>query len=122
MAAGRMSHWAEDWVRKSVGIFSFFRSSPPQRSADQAKERLQVLLALERSSSNAPSFLPQLQDDILKVIAKYIQIDNDKVLIEVERGPDVSMLDINIELPAAMEAKRPKAPARRRLEGAAAAT
>jgi septum formation topological specificity factor MinE len=56
------------------------------------------------------------------VIAKYIQIDNDKVLIEVERGPDVSMLDINIELPAAMEAKRPKAPARRRLEGAAAAT
>ena len=117
-----MSHWAEDWVRKSVGIFSFFRSSPPQRSADQAKERLQVLLALERSSSNAPSFLPQLQDDILKVIAKYIQIDNDKVLIEVERGPDVSMLDINIELPAAMEMKRPKAPARRRLEGAAAAT
>ena len=56
VAAGRMNHWAEDWVRKSVGIFSFFRSSPPQRSADQAKERLQVLLALERSSSNAPSF------------------------------------------------------------------
>jgi len=82
-----MSRWAEQWVRKSVGIFSFFRSSPPQqRSAEQAKERLQVLLALERSASNAPSFLPQLQDDILKVIAKYIQIDNDKVLIEVERG------------------------------------
>lgn len=117
-----MSPWAEEWVRKSVGIFSFFRSSPPQRSAEQAKERLQVLLALERTASNAPSFLPQLQDDIMKVIAKYVQIDNDKVLIEVERGPDVSMLDINIELPGATEAKRPKAPARRRLEGAAAAT
>ena len=103
-----MSRWAEEWVRKSVGIFSFFRTSPPQRSADQAKERLQVLLALERNSSNAPSFLPQLQDDILKVIAKYVQVDNDKVLIEVERGPDVSMLDINIELPATMEAKRTK--------------
>ena len=117
-----MSRWAEEWVRKSVGIFSFFRTSPPQRSADKAKERLQVLLALERSSNNAPSFLPQLQDDIIKVIAKYVQIENDKVMIEVERGPDVSMLDINIELPAAMEAKRPKAPARRRLAGAAAAT
>ena len=117
-----MSRWTEEWVRKSVGIFSFFRTSPPQRSADQAKERLQVLLALERNSSNAPSFLPQLQDDILKVIAKYVQVDNEKVLIEVERGPDVSMLDINIELPAAIEAKRAKAPARRRLEGAAAAT
>jgi cell division topological specificity factor len=65
-----MSLWAEDWVRKGVGIFSFFRTSPPQRSADQAKERLQVLLALERNSSNAPSFLPQLQDAIMKVIAK----------------------------------------------------
>jgi len=118
-----MSLWAEDWVRKSVGIFSFFSTSPPQRSADQAKERLQVLLALERNSNDAPSFLPQLQDDIMKVIAKYIQIDNDKVLIEVERGPDVSMLDINIELPAVSETKRIKAPAnKRRLEGAAAAT
>ncbi len=117
-----MSRWAEEWVRKSVGIFSFFRTSPPQRSADQAKERLQVLLALERNSSSAPSFLPQLQEDILKVIAKYVQVDNEKVLIEVERGPDVSMLDINIELPATMEAKRAKAPARRRLAGAAAAT
>ncbi len=117
-----MSLWAEDWVRKSVGIFSFFRTSPPQRSADQAKERLQVLLALERSSNNTPSFLPQLQDDIMKVIAKYIELDNDKVLIEVERGPDVSMLDINIELPAAPETRAPKASAGRRLEGAAAVT
>jgi len=117
-----MSRWREEWVRKSVGIFSFFRTSPPQRSADQAKERLQVLLALERNSGEAPSFLPQLQDDIIKVIAKYVQVENDKVLIEVERGPDVSMLDINIELPASTAAKRPKAPARRRLESAAAAT
>ncbi len=117
-----MSRWTEDWVRKSVGIFSFFRTSPPQRSADQAKERLQVLLALERNSNNAPSFLPQLQDDIMKVIAKYIQLDNDKVLIEVERGPDVSMLDINIELPATTETKHVKSPSKRSLEGAAAAT
>lgn len=117
-----MSHWAEDWVRKSVGIFSFFRTSPPQRSADQAKERLQVLLALERSSSNAPSFLPQLQEDIMKVIARYVQIDNDKVLIEVERGPDVSMLDINIELPATTEVKRVKPSPKGRLGGAATAT
>ncbi|MGI9500892.1 MAG: hypothetical protein ACR2P3_12710 [Geminicoccaceae bacterium] len=55
-------------------------------------------------------------------MAKYVQVDNEKVLIEVERGPDVSMLDINIELPATTEARRAKAPARRRLEGAAAAT
>ena len=36
----------------------------------------------------------------MKVIKKYVEIDNDKVSIEVERGPQVSVLDINIELPA----------------------
>jgi cell division topological specificity factor len=78
-----------------------FRAPPTPRTADTAKERLQVLLALERSSGSAwPNFLPQLQDDILKAIRKYVEVDKDKVSIEVERGPQVSMLDINIELPA----------------------
>jgi septum formation topological specificity factor MinE len=36
----------------------------------------------------------------MQAIKKYVEIDNDKVSIEVERGPLVSVLDINIELPA----------------------
>ena len=83
---------------RGVRLFSFFRS-PPARTADTAKQRLQVLLALERSGTSGPNFLPQLQEEILQVIKKYVEIDSDKVSIEVERGPDVSMLDINIELP-----------------------
>jgi len=92
----------EAWVRKSVGIFNFFRTPRP-RSADQAKERLQVLLALERNNNRGLSFLPQLQDEIVGVIKKYVEIDNNKISIEVERGQDISMLDINIELPTSME-------------------
>ena len=80
-------------------LFGFFRAPPP-RTADTAKERLQVLLALERSSSAWPNFLPQLQEDVMQAIKKYVEIDYDKVSIEVERGPQVSVLDINIELPA----------------------
>ena len=38
---------------------------------------------------------------MIKAIKKYVEIDRDKVSIEVERGPQVSVLDINIELPAA---------------------
>jgi cell division topological specificity factor len=90
------------WSRPSRGVklLSMFRTAPP-RTADTAKERLQILLALERSSSSSwPNFLPQLQKDIMQVIKKYVQIDDDKVSIEVERGPEVSMLDINVELPA----------------------
>jgi cell division topological specificity factor len=85
---------------RGVRLFRFFRAAPP-RTADTARERLQVLLALERSSGSGwPNFLPQLQEDIMQVIKKYVEVDNDKVSIEVERGPVVSMLDINIELPA----------------------
>lgn len=78
-----------------------FRAASP-RTADTAKERLQILLALERSSNNSswPNFLPQLQKDIMQVVKKYVEIEDDKVSIEVERGPEVSMLDINVELPA----------------------
>lgn len=96
-----MSILQEAWVRKSVGIFNFFRAPRP-RSADHAKERLQVLLAIERNHSGL-SFLPQLQEEIVDVIKKYVEIDNNKISIEVERGQDISMLDINIELPASME-------------------
>lgn len=93
-------------AERSVRLFNFFRPSPPSaRSADTAKERLQVLLALERRSGSGPNFLPQLQDEILQVIKKYVEIDNDKVTVEVDRRPEVSMLGINVELPTAAPSK-----------------
>ena len=54
---------------------------------------------LERNAGSGPSFLPQLQEELLQVIKKYVDIDNENVSIELERGPEASMLDINIELP-----------------------
>ena len=33
------------------------------------------------------------------MIKKYVDIDNENVSIELERGPEISMLDINIALP-----------------------
>jgi cell division topological specificity factor len=87
VAEERVSIFQRSFAGGGARLFSFLRAAPP-RSADTAKERLQVLLALERSSSSAwPNFLPQLQDDIMKVIKKYVDIDDDKVSIEVERGP-----------------------------------
>ena len=85
----------------------FLRPARPQASADAAKERLQLILAIERSSKGGQGlgFLPQLQKDILEVIKKYVEIDSDKVSIEVERGETVSMLEVNVELPAGMEVK-----------------
>jgi cell division topological specificity factor len=104
-------------AERSVRLFNFFRPSPASsRSADTAKERLQVLLAIERHGGSGPNFLPQLQDEILQVIKKYVEIDNDKVTVEVDRRPEVSMLGINIELPAAVKSK--VAPAQAAMQGA----
>lgn len=93
-----MSIFQRTFAERSGRLFGFFRSPAP-RSAETAKERLQILLALERNGNTWPNFLPQLQEDVMKAIRKYVEIDTDKVSIEVERGPQVSVLDINIELP-----------------------
>ena len=98
VAEERVSIFQRTFADAGGRLFGFFRTPTP-RSADTAKERLQILLALERSGSAWPNFLPQLQEDVMQAIRKYVEIDNDKVSIEVERGPQVSVLDINIELP-----------------------
>ena len=98
VAEGRVSIFQRTFADAGGRLFGFFRTPTP-RSADTARERLQILLALERSGSAWPNFLPQLQEDVMQAIRKYVEIDNDKVSIEVERGPQVSVLDINIELP-----------------------
>lgn len=84
---------------RGARLLDLFRP-PASATAETAKERLQVVLALERSVNSGPSFLPQLQDEILQVIKKYVDIDNENVSIELDRGPEMTMLDINIELPA----------------------
>ena len=91
-----------------MAIFDFLRR-PPKSSAVQAKERLQILLAHERADRDRPDFLPNLQKDILEVIARYMEIDRDKVMVKLERGTDVSTLEVNIELPGARDRRPPLA-------------
>lgn len=73
----------------------FFR---PQ-SAPAARERLQVLLAHERLSSEGSDLVTKLRDEILQVIARHVQVDNEKVNVRMERGAQVSTLAVDIEIP-----------------------
>lgn len=89
-----------------MSLFDVFRSpssssSARPRSAEIAKERLQILVAHERADRGGPDYLPMLQKEILQVIEKYIQIDSNKVEVKLERGTDISTLEVNIELPGA---------------------
>lgn len=83
-----------------MSLLEFFR---PQKknSANLAKERLQIIVAERRSHDDpAPSYLPQLKEDILKVISKYVAIDPSMVDVTFEhKDDDISVLELNVKLP-----------------------
>ena len=80
-----------------MNLLRFF--SRPQQSAPAARDRLQVLLAHERTSTGGSDLVTKLRDEILRVIAKHVQIDDDKVSVKMERGEQVSTLEVDIEIP-----------------------
>jgi cell division topological specificity factor len=83
----------------SMSMLNFFRRHREPTSADTAKERLQILLSHERTDRSSPEYLPMLQRDILEVIKRYMKVGGDSVDIKLERGDELSTLEINIELP-----------------------
>lgn len=82
-----------------MGIFSFFRSRNNDTSAKVAKDRLQVLIAHERSDRNGPDFLPMLRKDILDVIKKYVEVGDESVSVNVGQQDECDVLELNITLP-----------------------
>ena len=70
---------------------------PP--SADTAKQRLQLVIAHDKGAGGF-EFLPLLQRELLEVIKKYVDVDARKVKVDIERGDQISVLELNIELPS----------------------
>jgi len=81
-----------------MSLLDYFRSTK-QSSASVAKERLQILVAHERAVRNQPSYLPALQKELLKVIQKYVQVDDDAISINFEQDDQQETLELNIILP-----------------------
>jgi cell division topological specificity factor len=72
-------------------------------TAPIARERLQILLAHERSLRGHPDLLMQLREEILAVVSRHVVLDPDKVLVRMDRGKHVSTLEVDIELPNGAE-------------------
>lgn len=89
-----------------MGLMDYFRSSRPSTAAI-AKERLQILVAHERSERGKPDYLPALQKELLEVIRKYVNIDQDAITMTMEQDENREVLELNIILPEDGEAKRP---------------
>ncbi len=81
-----------------MSIFNYFRNNK-KNTASIAKERLQIIVAHERSTRDQPDYLPALQQEILEVIRKYVPVDQDQVDVQLERNHDCSILELNVQLP-----------------------
>jgi cell division topological specificity factor len=81
-----------------MSLLDYFRTSKSS-SASLAKERLQILVAHERSSKNQPSYLPQLQKELLEVIQKYVNVGQEAISVNFEQDDKQETLELNIVLP-----------------------
>jgi cell division topological specificity factor len=83
-----------------MGILNFFRKQE-KASAATAKERLQIVVAHERSRRDEEDFLPKLRKEILDVIAKYVKVDLDAVSVSLDQSDaNCSILELNVTLPS----------------------
>jgi cell division topological specificity factor len=82
-----------------MGILDFFRRKR-DGSAAIAKDRLQIILAHERAGREGPDFLPRMQKELLAVIARYVEITEDQLNVNIQKSGGSSVLEINVELPS----------------------
>jgi cell division topological specificity factor len=87
-----------------MGLMDLFRKRKPA-SAAVAKERLMILVAQERATRGGPDYLPLLQRELLEVIRKYVQVDNEDVQVRLDKDGDQDVLELNVLLPDSPRAK-----------------
>lgn len=79
-----------------MSLFGLFGQ---RRSASVARERLQILLSHERTLCGESDLLSILREEILAVIAKHVKVERDNVVVKMDRGDTVSLLEIDVEIP-----------------------
>ena len=81
--------------------FLSFLLGEKKKTASVAKERLQIILAHERSGRNSaePDYLADLQRDLIAVISKYVKINPDDIKVQLDREDNLEVLEVKIELP-----------------------
>lgn len=83
-----------------MGILDYFRKEK-KKTASRAKDRLQIIVAHQRSGSRAEAdYLPKLKEELLKVICKYVDIDPDQIKVQLDTNDDnCPILELNVALP-----------------------
>jgi cell division topological specificity factor len=83
-----------------MSFLSFFLGEK-KKTASVAKERLQIILAHERSGrgGSRADYLPALQAELMAVISKYVNIAPSDIKVSLEKQDNFEVLEVKIELP-----------------------
>ena len=69
-------------------------------SASTAKERLQIVVSHQRANGKKPDYLPQLHKELLEVVSRYTNIDQERIQVQLQNDGDFSVLELNITIPS----------------------
>jgi cell division topological specificity factor len=89
-----------DFIQRLLGL-----QTP---SADTAKQRLQLVLAHDRSDLN-PELLEQMRREILEVVQRYVEIDLDAGDVNLATEDQVTALVANLPIKRALPRPQPTA-------------
>jgi cell division topological specificity factor len=87
-----------------VRFLSCFKTKKIRKnSASLARERLQIIVSHQRSEmkhgGKRPEYIHLMEQEIMKVIKKYINVKNGDIKIEIDKQDACSVLELNVTLP-----------------------
>ena len=97
---------------------NFFNLFKRGGSAPVARDRLQILLAHERSTSGSSDLLTMLRHEILAAVARHVDIDLAGVSVQMNRRKKISTLEVEIEIPNSVGALSSRGRHKRPLQAA----
>jgi cell division topological specificity factor len=86
-----------------MSLLSLFKR---RGSAPVARDRLQILLAYERNTRSKSDLLIVLREEILATIGRHVEIDPDRVNVRMDPGDNVSILEVDVEIPNGVTERR----------------
>ena len=82
------------WMR-ALGLTS--------KTANLAKDRLQIIIAQQRSENNSPDYLPALRKEILEIVAKYTSVKTEDVQVDLHSNDNNAVLELNVTIPSEIQ-------------------
>ena len=65
----------------------FWRFFQRRASGNIARDRLKIVLVSDRANCS-PAVIENIREDLLNVLAKYVEVDTGKIEIEITQAPD----------------------------------